>query len=256
GLDILQITMQPDSIIVMNPTSSSKWTKGTEYIITWIHNGTFTNVKIELYKSSSLELTLTSSTSNNGSYPWTVNMSLTAGTTYQIKVTSTSDSEVYDYSDYFSIEDAPAIEVTSPTSSSTWTKGTEYIITWTHNGTFTNVKIELYKSSSLELTLTSSTSNNGNYPWTVNTCLTAGTIYQIKVTSTSDSEVYDYSDNFVIEDRPSTTSSTTTFSISSCIPTSTPGFEFVYVMLGLLICVVLLLLYRRRPSSSRHNFKF
>ncbi|MFX1534747.1 MAG: hypothetical protein ACFFDI_11035 [Promethearchaeota archaeon] len=37
---------------------------------------------------------------------------------------------------------------------------------------------------------------------------------------------------------------------SSPPPPSTPGFEFVYFMVGLLVCIVPLVLYRRRVFSS------
>ncbi|MFX1250810.1 MAG: GPI anchored serine-threonine rich family protein [Promethearchaeota archaeon] len=88
-----------------NPTSNSTWTKDTFNSITWNHTGIFSDVKIELYESESLERTIASSTSNTGSYDWRVDTSLPAGTTYRIKITSTSNAEVYDYSDYFAIED-------------------------------------------------------------------------------------------------------------------------------------------------------
>ncbi|MFX0065563.1 MAG: Ser-Thr-rich GPI-anchored membrane family protein [Candidatus Hermodarchaeota archaeon] len=109
GLEILQGTMQNDSITVTNPTNSSTWTKGTLYNITWDHTGLFSHVKIELYESSSLALTLTDRIYNDGSYTWIVKMNLTAGTNYRMKVTSTNDSKVYDYSDYFEIEDEKGI---------------------------------------------------------------------------------------------------------------------------------------------------
>jgi hypothetical protein len=127
-----------------------------------------------------------------------------------------------------------SITVTNPASNSKWTKGNEYSIIWNYNGSFSHVKIELYKSSSLALTLTSSTSNDGSYNWTVDTSLTADTTYRIKVTSTSDSDVYAYSAYFEI----------------STTPTTIPGFEFVYLMLGLIACVVPLVLYQRRVFSS------
>jgi hypothetical protein len=87
-------------------------------------------------------------------------------------------------------------QVTYPTASGIkWTRGSSYTITWT-GFPGSNVKIELYKGSSLNTTLSTSTGNNGSFSWTVPTGQALGTDYRIKVTSTSDTSKYDYSDNY------------------------------------------------------------
>jgi parallel beta-helix repeat protein len=194
---------EASSIEVTYPnTSGITWKPGNSYTITWDTTGNVgSNVKIELYKGSSRNYTITSYTSNDGSYTWKVPDSQNEGSNYRIKVTSTSNSSYYDYSDnYFTIkpDEASSIEVTYPNSSGiTWEPGDSYNITWTSTGNVgSNVKIELYKGDSHDLTLTSSTSNDGSYTWKVPDSQNEGSNYRIKVTSTSNSSYYDYSDNY------------------------------------------------------------
>jgi hypothetical protein len=61
-------------------------------------------VKIELYKGEVFCKTVVSSTENDGNHPWSIPRELFTGSDYKIKITSISDSSIYDYSDgYFSI---------------------------------------------------------------------------------------------------------------------------------------------------------
>ncbi len=195
-----QIASQ-NSLTITAPASISSWTKGNTYTITWSTSGSISNVKIELYSSTSLTQTLSSSTVNDGSYSWSISTGLSDGSSYRIKIIDTTDSGVYDYSDYFQLTTAnpKMITVTSPTSSSSWTKGNTYTITWSTSGSIFNVKIELYSSASLVETLTTSTPNDGTHSWSIDSGLTAGTNFRIKITDAADSGVFDYSDYFEIK---------------------------------------------------------
>ncbi|MHA1651795.1 MAG: Ser-Thr-rich GPI-anchored membrane family protein [Candidatus Helarchaeota archaeon] len=57
----------------------------------------------KLYKNSNLVSVITSSTSNDGSLRWSIPHGISQGSYYRIKITSTTDSSIYDYSDYFTI---------------------------------------------------------------------------------------------------------------------------------------------------------
>ncbi|MBN2833997.1 MAG: SUMF1/EgtB/PvdO family nonheme iron enzyme, partial [Candidatus Delongbacteria bacterium] len=195
--DTFTISLAP-YITVTNPTSSTIWQVGSSVSIQWSDNIS-ENVKIELYKGSSAVQTISSSTSSNGSYSWTVSTSLTPGSDYKVKITSVNNSSLYDYSDTFTISLAPYITVTNPTSSTTWQIGSSVSIQWSDNIN-ENVKIELYKGSSIVQTISSSTSSNGSYSWTVPTSLTPGSDYKVKITSVNTSSLYDYSDTFMITD--------------------------------------------------------
>ena len=86
------------------------------------------------------------------------------GSDYKIKITSTSSTSQYDYSDNpFTISaDTTVAKVTSPSASGiTWTRGGFYRIAWS-GFTGTSVKIQLYKGTSLNRTIATSTTNSGS----------------------------------------------------------------------------------------------
>ena len=89
-------------INVTSPISSSNWDTESNYGIQWTDNIS-SNVKIELYNNFSFASTISSSTSSDGYYSWTIPSSINSGSNYRIKITSTTNASVYDYSDYFSI---------------------------------------------------------------------------------------------------------------------------------------------------------
>jgi len=100
----------PVPITVISPNGGESWQQGSTYDITWSYTadaGAY--VKIELYKRGSFHSTITSSTPNTGSssfesYPWRVPTDLEIADDYMVKITSTSNSDFYDYSDaWFSI---------------------------------------------------------------------------------------------------------------------------------------------------------
>ncbi len=194
-------------ITVTSPNGGESWQLGSSHTISWNSNASG-NVKIELYKSGSYYRTITSSTSNDGSYSWSIPSNYDAYSNYKIKITSTSNSSLYDYSNnYFSLTSASAyITVTSPNGGESWQLGSTHTISWNSNASG-NVKIELYKSGSYYRTITSSTSNDGSYNWSIPSSYNASSSYKIKIKSTSNSSLYDYSNSYFsltsIEDVPS-----------------------------------------------------
>jgi uncharacterized membrane protein len=189
------------SITVTSPYSGGTWHQGGTYTISWNSDDAGNYVKIELYKSGSYHSTITSSayTYSYGSYSWTIPSDISPGSSYQIKITSNTYSSVYDYSSYFSIDER-TITITSPSEGDTWYRGEASTITWTSDVSG-YVGIELYKNDSFYSTLKSSTYNDGNYYWTVPSNLPIGSSYQIKITSTYYSSIYDFSDYFSIDER-------------------------------------------------------
>lgn len=178
---------------VTYPTDAGiTWKIGESHTITWTgFNGSF--VTIALYKGSSLNRTIAASAANNGSYPWTVPSDQIVGSDYKIRITSNSDRTQFDESDNsFTIANP---QVTYPTSSGiAWRAGDSPTITWT-GFTSASVKIDLYKGTALNRTIVASTANNGSYPWTVPSDQAAGSDFIIRITSTSDVQQTDDSDN-------------------------------------------------------------
>jgi len=93
-------------ILITNPTSSVNWQEGNTYTITWNSLGSITRVKIELFKASDLieDITILYTT-NDGSYDYYLASYLDyqAGSDYRIKISDYDDSNVYGFSDYFSL---------------------------------------------------------------------------------------------------------------------------------------------------------
>jgi hypothetical protein len=195
---------------VTSPNGGESWERGSTHNITWDWVGNpGPYVKIEVYKGSSLYSTITTSTTNDGSYSWTIpsGTAYAIGSNYWIKITSTEPTGWYDESDnYFSIIAPPSITVTSPNGGESWERGSTHNVTWSSAGAAgSDVQIELYKGGSPYRGIISSTPNNGSYSWTILSSETAGSDYKIKVTSTSDSSYYDYSDSdFSITAPPGT----------------------------------------------------
>jgi len=186
------------SITVTSPSASILWFTKSYHTISWSSTGIIPNVRIELYKNSNLVSVITSSTSNDGHYFWFIPSTLTSGTDYRIKILSTTDSNVFDYSPYFEIIQTPEISVIEPSWSSYWTVGNNYTIQWTSTGSISTVKIELYSNSKYITTIAYVTPNNGSLLWSIPLNLAQGSYYRIKITSTTDSSIYDYSDYFTI----------------------------------------------------------
>ena len=61
------------------------------------------DIKIELYKGTTLTETIVSETENDGSYTWQVSSSLANGSDYKVRVSCSSDANVYGESSSFSI---------------------------------------------------------------------------------------------------------------------------------------------------------
>ncbi len=84
---------QPITIAVPQvtyPTAAGvTWVGGTAKTITWT-GFSGANVRIDLYKGTALSHTISASAVNTGSFTWTVPTTQAAGSTYTIKVTSTT----------------------------------------------------------------------------------------------------------------------------------------------------------------------
>jgi uncharacterized protein (TIGR02145 family) len=89
----------------------------------------------------------------------------------------------------------PYINIIEPYYSVTWNAGTLHTIRWITNINV-NVKIELYKGGTFDSQIASSVSGN-SYDWTIPASQIGATNYRIKITSTDNSNVYCFSENYV-----------------------------------------------------------
>jgi hydrogenase small subunit len=191
------------SIEITGPESNSAWLMGSTYAIQWTGGNTSQYVKIQLFKGSTLKKTIADKTANDGHYNFKVPYSLSQGTNYKIKVKvlGSSDSSMTDYSAQFTIALA-AIEITSPASSTEWSRGVAHKIRWTGGKPKKKVKIKLLKAGVAVKTLTKSTLNDGVFKWRVPSKLTPRSDYSIKVVYLPNTAMQDTSDVFTVTKSP------------------------------------------------------
>lgn len=100
-----------DSITVTSPHGGESWQRGTTHNITWSKTGDpGANVKIELLRAAGTVVAgvIAASTSNDGTFAWTISSSRTAGTGYKVRITSITKTSVSNTSNgYFAIVAAP-----------------------------------------------------------------------------------------------------------------------------------------------------
>ncbi|MDF9407235.1 Ig-like domain-containing protein [Pelotomaculum isophthalicicum JI] len=190
------------------PNGGENWPAGATKQITWSYagEGCPTDARLSLYKGGVFQKVIVSSvTPESGTYSWTIPGSQAAGDDYQIRITSNTDTNVYDLSDAnFTI--SKPITLTSPNGGENWQAGAAKELTWTYagEGCPTDARLSLYKGGVFQKVIVSSvTPESGTYSWTIPGSQAAGNDYQIRITSNSDTNVYDLSDaTFTINSSP------------------------------------------------------
>ncbi|MES2981164.1 MAG: InlB B-repeat-containing protein [Verrucomicrobiota bacterium] len=86
-----------DTLFIASPIGGETMLKSTIQEIRWL-SGMGGNVKIELFKGGVLNSTIAASTTNDGSFNWTVPKTQTAGVDYKIKITSIETPAKFDQS--------------------------------------------------------------------------------------------------------------------------------------------------------------
>src|SRR5207247_2352393 len=184
------------ALTVTAPNGGEQWTVASSRTITWTATGTIANVKLEYSKDNFATATvIAASTSNTGSYTWTVPNDISA--TVKVRVADASDSTVNDVSDA-NFKIMAAFAVSSPNGGEIWTVGATQAITWTTSGTVANVKLEFSKDNFATTTvIAASAPNTGTYSWIIPDSISA--TVKVRVSDPADSSANDVSDaNFKI----------------------------------------------------------
>lgn len=94
-----------NTISVLSPNDSEIWQRGRTKTIEWSSSGAVgSTVDIDLYKDGIFERNIVSGTSNDGSYSWGISIGIAADIDYTIKITSSTQSSIFDFSDsYFTM---------------------------------------------------------------------------------------------------------------------------------------------------------
>lgn len=192
-----QVDLQPiPSLSITSPTTNEIVEIGTLKLITWNYNKS-ENIKIELYRSSTLIQILTNTTENDSKFEWTIPLSnsLQAGGDYKIRISSISDPSFYVESALFAIV-FPTIKVSKPLSS---VVGGNITINWEYNAD-DQVKLEMITSNNQTIEILDKISNSKSYIWTIplGKSIVAGEKNTIKITSLTNNTITASSDFFAL----------------------------------------------------------
>jgi surfactin synthase thioesterase subunit len=179
------------SISVTDPNGGESWQAGTTQSITWTDNIS-ENVVIDLYKGGSFHSIVSTSTSSDGLKSWSIPFALESGSDYQIKITSVDESDIFDFSNSNFTIVGNQVTVTAPNGGENWQPGTSQIISWTDNFS-SNVEIQLFKGGAYNSSIVTSTPSDGSYTWDIPGSILPGSDYTIKILSTVDGNIFDFS---------------------------------------------------------------
>ncbi|NIN35066.1 MAG: hypothetical protein GTN53_27740, partial [Candidatus Aminicenantes bacterium] len=164
-----EFTITPVEIFVTAPNGGETWVGLSTRTITWTAPPLIENVGIEYSTDSGFDwTTITNSTSNTGSYQWTIPDTPSPNCLVRVYdpmgyATDQSDAE-------FIIMGASTtfISVQSPNGGEEWCIGSSYDITWSYGGPVENVSIDYSTDNGGSWTpVVSSIPNTGSYNWTI-----------------------------------------------------------------------------------------
>jgi len=129
----------------------------------------------------------------NGTLPEFMQRVLTTGT-YYVRVYS-GDRRSTPYSLRLSATVIPQVTVTTPNGGNLLTQGRGFWLRWTDN-LAENVRIDLFRGSTFAQTITLSTPSDGLFYWIVPGNLPASPYYRLRISSTRNGAVLDWSNGF------------------------------------------------------------
>jgi len=163
--NLFTITPPTPSITVSSPNGGNTLYAGNSYTISWYSAYVTSNlVKIEYSTDNANNwIPVTTSTSNSGSYSWTV--PFTFSTNCLVKITDLSNPATYDQSNsVFSIQ-SPFISLVSPNGGENWQGCSTQTINWTSGGTSGSYGIYYSTNNAASWNLLTTTSSS-YYTWT------------------------------------------------------------------------------------------
>ena len=186
-----------------SPIPGSSYQIGYPLPIRWSWSGTVSgiNVSISLYDGDKFVRSITTSTTNNGTFNWSI-YNVPSGLNYHIRISDTQDTTKYDMGGYFRITSlyTGTIIVTAPQAGTMAKMDSTLTIQWVTSGSIGNyVKIDLYNDSVLSTTVVTSILDSGRYTWyAMRAPSGTGTKYRIRVSSTYDPGIFSQSGYFTV----------------------------------------------------------
>ena len=197
---------RPPSIHVNSPYSSASYRAGTTLETKWSSINAGNNVKIELYKGGVFDMTIVTSTSNDGSYQWTIPEDITPGTNYQVTVSSLS-TPAEDLSENFEIRDPNIFTIFFPNSTLSLSMGNGYDIKFDNSEYVEEVNVSLYHNNEFVYYIATQRNNWGHWyqgicPWFIPYDLTPSANYSILICDSENANTNGISEYFeIVEHR-------------------------------------------------------
>ncbi|MFC1646478.1 hypothetical protein ACFL2Y_04800 [Candidatus Omnitrophota bacterium] len=203
-----QIAIKP-KLTLTAPTAGVTWMVGsTDHDIEWTKSGTINTVKLEYLVDGGTPIAIDSDIDATGvppgeyKYPWTIPDNISDQVV--VKITDTTDPDVYDDSEEFEI--AGWLELTAPNGSEVWVVDQQEAITWVrHGNSISQVKLSYTISDgadNYDKTINSGlpidvSTDNGSYTWTIPDAI--GTDLKVKIEDpNSAATTPDTSDNLFV----------------------------------------------------------
>lgn len=193
-----EITAVPvPEIVVVSPNGGETFIHQSTNAIQWTSQDIVGTVSIELFKGGSLDRLIAGDIVNSGVFSWLVPESVVAGIDYRVRVVSSADPGVFgesltDFAVDVLLE--PAITVLRPNIGGTFFKGTTEDVQWSSTDHTGNVKIELFDGLTFAATVSSNTPDTGTFTWNIPTFIPDGQNYVIRVSSLTQPQISDESD--------------------------------------------------------------
>jgi len=190
------------SLTLNSPNGGQIWTVGTSETIAWSSTGSLGTVRLAYSTNGGGNWTnITSSTSDDGSYNWSIPDAI--GTDRRVKVSFASDTGIFDTSNS-NFEIRGSVTLDEPDGGETWTIGSNRSILWSSSGSIGDVRLEYSTNGGGNWnSIAPSTPDDGSYGWSIPSEPT--TQARVRVTAISDNNVSDESGNVIIPDTLSVT---------------------------------------------------
>jgi hypothetical protein len=204
---VVKVNPIKPSLKVLVPNGGEIWKVGETYEIKW-ESSQVDKINIELFAGEKKAQTIAENVSaGDKSYKWTIPQTISSGKIYRVKIYDSKDSSVSDVSDRpFAIEapapPRPEVKVITPNGGEKWKIGETQEIKW-ESSNIEKVNIELFVFSRKEATIaTEISAKDGVYKWTIPSSIPPRTTYKVKISDSSKSSVYDFSDRTFTIEKP------------------------------------------------------
>ena len=186
--------------VLTSPNGGEVWNVSSTNNITWNTASLYGPVFIEYSTDNGATWNIVvSSTSNTGSYSWTI--PFTPSTQTKVRISNVSNPSLSDVSNSTFTIQIPTPVVTSPNGGETWYAGESRSITWQSSSFFSstvNIEYSLNGGTTWN-TIANNQTNNGSYSWTVPNVNSASAL--VKISNSSNTAYYDVS-NALLTLRP------------------------------------------------------